>query len=207
MKKQIPCVILSGGKSSRMGSPKALLPFGTARMIDHVAARIRPTVSGISVNANDQSILLPGSETFPDVFPDYPGPLAGIHAALLETRARCPDQTHVLILPVDAPFFPKDIIARLLDVLAGPDDIALTASCGRKHPVLGLWPISLASRLGEWLKNPPTLKVRIFLDGLPVRWVEFPMMITVSGPVDPFFNINSPDDLEFATAHVGEMME
>jgi molybdopterin-guanine dinucleotide biosynthesis protein A len=195
----IPCfpgVILSGGKSSRMGEPKALLPFGPARLIDHVAARLAPQVSVLYLNSNNPDIALPGVVAFGDRFAGFPGPLGGIHAALaFVAETETLRSTHVAIVPVDAPFFPANLIARLAEHLTGPDDVALTVSDGQMHPVMGLWPLSAAPRLTVWLENPPTLKVRAFVEGLPVRTVEFPYIDTPLGPLDPFFNINTKDDL------------
>lgn len=193
-----PGVILSGGKSSRMGEPKALLPFGPARLIDHVAARLAPQVRGLHLNSNDPGIALPGISAFADRFAGFPGPLAGIHASLVHIASTGDAATHVAIVPVDAPFFPLDLVARLQAVLTGPDNIALTMSCGRMHPVMGLWPVSAAEPLQKWLEKPPTLKVRAFLNGRPVRTVEFPPIATPLGELDPFFNVNTPSDLEKA---------
>lgn len=195
---RFPAVILSGGRSSRMGEPKALLPFGAARLIDHVAERIRPQVSAIALNTNDPAISLSGAQGFPDLFHGFQGPLAGIHAALAHAADTWPDATHVLMVPVDGPFFPRDLVATLSATLTGPEDVALTASLGRMHPVLGLWPVSLLSPLAIWLENPPTLKVRAFLDGHPLRVTEFPLIETPLGPLDPISNINTPDDLDRA---------
>lgn len=193
-----PAVILSGGRSSRIGVPKALLPFGPARLIDHIAARLAPQVGAIAVNTNDPAIVLPGASAFSDRFGGFHGPLAGIHAALRHVADNHPGAGHVFIVPTDSPFFPKDVVSRLAATLAGPEDIALAASLGRMHPVLGLWPVALAAKLAAWLENPPTLKVRAFLDGLPVRVTEFPVIETPLGPLDPFFNINTHDDLDLA---------
>ena len=195
---RFPAVILSGGRSARMGEPKALLRFGPARLIDHVAARIRPQAGPIALNANDPAISLPGSASFPDRFVGVHGPLAGIHAALAHVAERHPDATHTLIVPTDSPFFPKNLVAVLAATLTGPDDIALASSLGRMHPVLGLWPATVLPKLADWLENPPTLKVRVFLDGLPVRVTEFPTIQTPLGPLDPFSNINTHDDLDRA---------
>lgn len=201
---RFPAVILSGGKSSRMGEPKALLPFGNARLIDHVAARIRPQVTAIALNANDPAISLPGVTAFPDRFEDFPGPLGGIHAALLHAAEAWPDMTHAMLLPVDSAFFPKQIVATLVATLTGPDDIALASSGGRMHPVLGLWPVSIAPKLTAWLENPPTLKVRTILDGLPVHVTDYPFVETTLGPLDPFFNVNTRDDLDYARKMLAE---
>ena len=202
---RFPAIILSGGRSSRMGEPKALLPFGEGRVLDHVAARVSPQVTGIALNTNDPSITIPGVASFPDRFSDYPGPLAGIHAGLAHIRENDPAATHALIVPVDGPFFPTNLAETLAATLTGPDDIALTASGGRMHPVLGLWPVSLTDRLADWLEAPPTLRVRAFLDGLPVRVTEFPCIETPLGPLDPFFNINTREDLAQARMIIAEL--
>ncbi|MDB5523199.1 MAG: mobA [Rhizobium sp.] len=194
-----PGVILSGGRSSRMGEPKALLPFGSGRLIDHAAARLAPQVSRIYLNSNDPDIALPQITSFADRFADFPGPLAGIHASLTFISEHPGNQTtHVVIVPVDAPFFPLDLVACLGAALIGPDDIALTTSGGQMHPVMGLWPLSVTTRLSKWLENPPTLKVRTFLADLPVRTVAFAPIATPLGEIDPFFNVNTKLDLERA---------
>lgn len=197
-KPRFPAVILSGGRSARMGEPKALLPFGAGRLIDHVAARIRPQADSIAVNTNDPVISLPGSIAFPDLFAGFHGPLAGIHAALDHVARTYPAATHTLIVPTDSPFFPKDLADRLRATLTGPDDVALTTSLGRMHPVLGLWPVTALTKLAAWLENPPTLKVRVFLERLPVRITEFPQIETPLGPLDPFSNVNTHNDLDRA---------
>jgi molybdopterin-guanine dinucleotide biosynthesis protein A len=193
-----PATILAGGRSARMGESKALLPFGEGRLIDHVAARIRPQVTQVLLNANDPAITLPGTTSFSDDLTGFQGPLAGIHAALVRVRSTTPETSHVFMLPVDCPFFPADIVARLASTLTGRGDVALAASGGRMHPVLGLWPTALADDLGAWLADPPTLKVRAFLDGKSLQITAWPMVETALGPLDPFFNINGPDDLDYA---------
>ena len=181
-----------------MGEAKALLPFGKARLLDHVAARLAPQVTALALNANDPDTTLDDAPHFADRFTDFPGPLAGIHASLAYAQFAWPDASHVAIVPVDAPFFPIDLIATLQATLKSPHDVALTASLGQMHPVMGLWPVSLTARLANWLANPPTLKVRAFLRDLPVSVVEFPPLETPLGELDPFFNVNTPDDLEHA---------
>lgn len=187
-----------------MGEPKALVSFGRARLIDHVADRIRPQVGSIALNSNDPDITLAGAVSFPDLFRGFHGPLAGIHASLAHVAETELDATHALLLPVDSTFFPRNIVAVLAATLTGPDDVALAASLGRMHPVLGLWPVTAVDKLRSWLENPPTLKVRAFLDGLPVRVTEFPVIETALGPLDPFSNVNTPDDLDRARKMLAE---
>lgn len=203
MTARFPGVVLSGGRSSRMGEPKALLPFGSARLIDHIADRLKPQVTALAINSNTPEITLAGAPSFADRFSNFPGPLAGIHASLAFGQANWPDARHVAIVPIDAPFFPIDLMSQLETTLTGPDDIVLATSGGQMHPVTGLWPVSVLNRLTSWLENPPTLKVRAFLDSLPVRTVAFQNIKTPLGTLDPFFNINTPEDL----ARAREMLE
>jgi molybdopterin-guanine dinucleotide biosynthesis protein A len=147
MSEQFPGVVLSGGKSARMGEPKALLPFGSARLIDHVAARLAPQVARLYLNSNNPDIALPNVPVFADRFADFPGPLAGIHASLTYLAATAKPATHVAIVPVDAPFFPRDLVGRLAASLTGPDDIALTMSYGQLHRS---WASGRFRWLGAW---------------------------------------------------------
>ncbi|MBL0373099.1 molybdenum cofactor guanylyltransferase [Rhizobium sp. KVB221] len=206
MSATFPGVILSGGKSSRMGEPKALLGFGPARLIDHVAARLRPQVTALALNTNDPRISLAGISSFPDAFSEFPGPLGGIHAALRHSLLAWPDASHVAMAPVDAPFFPMDLVDRFAEALNGRDDVVLASSLGQLHPVTGLWPVAIIDRLAHWLENPPTLKVRAFLDGLTVKTVAFSSLQTSLGEIDPFFNINTPADLAQAR-EIREIMQ
>lgn len=198
-----PGVILSGGRSSRMGRPKALLPFGPHRLIDHVAARLAPQVDGIAVNSNDPDIHLSGAPVFPDITPDFQGPLAGLQAALAYCTETYPRATHMAVVTVDSPFFPEDLFDRLAATIQTVGDVALAASNGRMHPVTGLWPLSILPALNAWLAAPPTLKVRAFLEGKQVRVVDFGPAVTAAGEIDPFFNINTPEDLDAALRHLG----
>jgi molybdenum cofactor guanylyltransferase len=198
-----PGVLLSGGRSSRMGRPKALLPFGSHRLIDHVAARLAPQVDSIAINANDPDIDLPGAPAFPDLTPDFQGPLAGLQAALSYVARTCPDAAHAAVITVDSPFFPLDLFDQLAETLVDNDVVALAASNGRMHPVTGLWPVSILPALNAWMAAPPTLKVRAFLEDKPVRVVNFDATVTAAGVIDPFFNINTPEDLDIALRHLG----
>jgi molybdopterin-guanine dinucleotide biosynthesis protein A len=187
-----------------MGRPKALLPFGPHRLIDHVAARLSPQVDSIAVNANDDAIRLPGAPVIADTTPDFQGPLAGLQSALAYVAKAHPDASHVAVVTVDSPFFPLDLFDRLAATLTGDSDVALAASNGRMHPVTGLWPTALLPALDAWLAAPPTLKVRAFLEDKTVRVVHFDPVPTAAGEIDPFFNINTPEDLEDALRHLGE---
>jgi molybdopterin-guanine dinucleotide biosynthesis protein A len=112
----------------------------------------------------------------------------------------------VLTVPGDAPFLPRDLLARLraagapavaasgvaLGVASGV--AAATTSGGRLHPVAGLWPTAAAPALRAALAAG-TRRVEAFAQGLGARAVAFPH--PEDGP-DPFMNVNTPEDLEAA---------
>ena len=193
-----PAVILAGGRSSRMGANKAMLPLGGRPLIAHVIARLLPQASAVAISARPGWAEDLGYPVIADEMPDQPGPLAGILAGLRHVQRHHPEASHMLSAPADSPFLPATLADQLAASLAGRDMIVIAASCDREHPVFGLWPVAIADDLEHWLANDENRRVRSFLARHPVQGVGFPMQTTVIGPLDPFFNINTPADLEQA---------
>lgn len=182
-----PGLILAGGQSRRMGRDKALLPFGGATLLGHIAARLRPQVTALALNGPAE--LAGDLPCLPDSLAGQLGPLAGILAGL-EARLD-PEATHLLTVPVDSPFFPTDLGARLAEAVDGKDVIAVAASQGRDHPVFGLWPVALADALRRFVLEDERRSIRGFLDRHQTRVVAF---APLPGGLDPFFNVNTPED-------------
>jgi len=196
---EIPPFLLAGGRSSRMGVNKALVPLDGQRLLTRVAQRIgqRQKVP-VALNADADFPDPAGLPLVPDTLPGKLGPLAGVLAALRQATAHHPLTTHIVTVPIDSPFFPLDLVARLAEAIDGRDEIAIATSLGREHPVFGLWPISIADDLETWILTDEKRRVRDFLARHPVRAVDFPVMDTPLGALDPFFNINTPDELAAA---------
>ncbi|HEX2147558.1 MAG TPA: NTP transferase domain-containing protein, partial [Pseudorhizobium sp.] len=106
--------------------------------------------------------------------------------------------THLLTVPVDAPFFTRDLASRLQGVVLGTDTIAVASSDGRTHPVFGLWPVSVADDLQSWLAQPENRRMSDFLARHRSIAVQWELIDTELGPQDPFMNLNTPADLESA---------
>jgi molybdopterin-guanine dinucleotide biosynthesis protein A len=106
------------------------------------------------------------------------------------TRANRPDCLLIATFAADTPFFPRDVVANLLEVLDAGADIACARSGGRNHPVFGLWPTALANDLRASLVDDGVRKVDVFTGRYRLRAVEF-----ADRPFDPFFNVNRPEDL------------
>lgn len=188
-------VILAGGLSRRMGADKAGILLAGKPLVAHVADRIAPQARQLMVNA-PAGIDLP-YPLLPDTLPDRPGPLAGILAAM--RHAESIGTGKVLTVPVDAPFLPRDL-ARRLAVAADSGVIAVARSGGRLHPVATLWPAGLAADLEDWLADPAHRRLTDFLARHPVVEVDF-----ATGQIDPFFNVNTPDDLARAETLLREL--
>lgn len=193
-----PAVILAGGLSRRMGEDKAMIRLGNTPLALHVAQGLSPQVDGVFLNAPEDHPLAEFLPLIPDTRPDRPGPLAGVLAALTAFSERDNAPTHVLTTPCDTPFLPHDLVARLLEQ-SESGTIVMAISAGREHPVTALWPVALADDLDRWLENPDHRRVFDFVARHPARRVEFSLFESPIGPVDPFFNINTPDDLALAT--------
>ncbi|WOS61183.1 molybdenum cofactor guanylyltransferase MobA [Sinorhizobium fredii] len=195
-----PAVVLAGGRSSRMGSPKAAVMLGGQTMLARVVARLSPQAASIAVNLNiDPGIALPsGAPVIADTIPGLPGPLAGVLAALRHARKVAPEASHVVTVPIDAPFFPTTLAARLQGALIVGDEIAVAWSLGEMHPLFALWPLSIADDLDSWIRTDEKRRVRAFIARHSSVAVDFPIVATKAGPLDPFFNVNTPQQLEEA---------
>lgn len=200
-----PGLILAGGKSSRMGTVKAFLTIGGDTLLGHIARRLSPQVCAITLNAPEDFSNPLGLPLLPDRLGGQAGPLAGVLSGLRDMQDRGTAASRLLTVPSDSPFLPADLVARLRAGTADPDTIVIAASEGRNHPVFGLWPVSIADDLEAWLADPDNRRITAFLRRHRTVTVEFPTIGTSRGPLDPFFNINTPEELEEARRFAEEL--
>ena len=195
-------VILAGGRATRMGGgDKGLRRVGGRRLMDHALERLAPQVGAMAINANGDPARLAefGLPVLADSLPDHPGPLAGVLAGL-DWAAGIGAQA-IVTAAADPPFFPRDLAARLV-AAAGPSGLCLAASpddTGRmqRHPTFGLWPVALRDDLRAALTGG-LRKIVLWTDGHGAGTAAF-----ASDPFDPFFNVNTPDDLAMAETLAG----
>jgi molybdenum cofactor guanylyltransferase len=195
-------VILAGGQATRMGGgDKGLRMVAGQRLLDHVLERLAPQVAAMALNANGDPARFAefGLPVLPDSLPDFPGPLAGVLAGMDWAAAQGAEA--VVSVAADTPFFPRDLVARL-QAAAGPSGLALAATRegGKqwRHPTFGLWPVALRADLRAALEGG-LRKVVIWTDKHGAGTAEFDIL-----PFDPFFNINTPQDIETAAQLVGQ---
>ncbi|MBN8951555.1 MULTISPECIES: molybdenum cofactor guanylyltransferase MobA [unclassified Rhizobium] len=192
----IPVVLLAGGRSSRMGTNKAFVSLAGESLLARVSSKVaRQQHRPIALNADADWPDTLEMALVPDRIPGKLGPLAGVLAAMQDTLSRYPQVSHVATIPIDTPFFPPDLVARLANAIQDLDEIAIAVSLGQDHPVFGLWPVSAAPDLERWIVSDEKRRIRDFLARHNVRRVDFPAIETSIGALDPFFNINTPADL------------
>ena len=187
----LPAVVLAGGLARRMGGgDKPLVSLGGRPILSHIMDRIGPQVSALALNANDDPARYRSFDlvVLPDSVAGRPGPLAGILAALDWAAAQA--RSHVLTVPGDTPFLPRDLVARLAAAVAAGALAAIATSGGRRHPIAGLWPVSACEGLRRALTDEGLRRVEDWVGRLGAVAVDFPI-----DPVDPFFNLNTPEDL------------
>ena len=196
-------VLFAGGQSRRMGGiEKGLMPLGGRPMMAHVIERLRPQVSDLIINANGDAARFAGFAlpVVPDLTADFAGPLAGLLAGMEWTRAHRPDAAQVVTAACDTPFFPADLVAKLSGAAeAAGADIALASSGGQGHFVFALWPVALAGDLAAYL-GEGRRKVQDWIERHSYTVVPFSPREIGGAAIDPFFNVNTPDDLATAEA-------
>ena len=186
-------VILAGGLATRMGGgDKALLPQGESTLLDQVIGRLQPQVADMVLNANGDAARFGrfGLPVVADSVEGFAGPLAGVLAGLDWAAGRGAET--IVTVAGDTPFFPCDLVPRLMLAAEGQETpMVLAATPDGRHPTFGLWPVALREDLRKALENG-LRKVVQWTDGHGGREAMF------DGNSDPFFNVNRPEDLEKA---------
>jgi molybdopterin-guanine dinucleotide biosynthesis protein A len=192
-------VILAGGQSRRMGGgDKGLLDLGGRPMLAYVVERLAPQVGRMVINANGDPDRFAafGLPVVADTLADFPGPLAGVLAGMRWSRANTPSARWIATAAGDAPLLPDDLVARCLKAVAArPGAIALAQSAGELHPVIGLWPVALADDLDAQLVAG-VRKVLAWTGRHGTAAVPFAMLHLAGTEIDPFFNANTPQELD-----------
>jgi molybdopterin-guanine dinucleotide biosynthesis protein A len=188
--------VLAGGHARRLqGAAKATLVVAGHPLLARVLAAVSPQCGAAILSVaprHGNAPWLKGVDV-PVVFDivDDGGPLAAVAAALAWARATIPGARAVVTVPVDEPFVPLDLVARLAD--AAGNGIAVAESGSRRHYAVAYWPLALADELQAHVKANPGGAVHRWQENHPVAAVRWP-----TEPYDPFFNINTTDDLRTA---------
>jgi molybdopterin-guanine dinucleotide biosynthesis protein A len=192
-------LVLAGGLARRMGGgDKARITIGGVTILQRVLGCLKLQCSRIIINANGAPSRFADTNlpVVADSVPDFAGPLAGILAGLDWAAANAPTVAWLLSVPGDCPFLPKDLVERLHRARAAANVSLACARSGEwRHPVVGLWPVRLRDDLRHALVNEHLHKIELWTARHGVALADWP-----DTPVDPFFNVNTPEDAARAEA-------
>lgn len=173
-----------GGKAQRRLGGRSLLEHAWERAARQVELLL------LSYNSDPQDVPVSAPVILRDSVTGYPGPLAGILAGLEYLLESVPEGRWLATFACDSPWFPDDLVSRLLQVGEASDtDVVVAVSGGRMQPVFALWSIDVLPAIRDALRTDESHGV-----GALIRRLRH-ARVTWSGEPDPFFNINTPDEL------------
>lgn len=183
---RVVAVVLAGGQGRRMGgADKGLMDYQGRPLIEWVLAALTPQVDElvISANRNLEPYAAYGHRVLPDTLPDFPGPLAGVLAALQAMAA-----DWLLVVPCDTPHLPTDLVLRLLGAAQLESvPLAVAADEARVHHTCFIVRSDQRDNLAAFLQRGERA-VRHWQAGLASTTVRF----DAAG----FANLNQPNDLQ-----------
>ena len=196
-----PGVILAGGGARRLGgNGKAFIDIAGVPLVQLTITSFQDQVNNLAINSRDSKIF---SDFSIPIIKDTviedggAGPLAGISSAIKWAKTLKNIKTHVAIVPVDTPLLPIDLVQRLsLDLSINNSDIIMASSNGNIYPVIGLWSLALDSYLDKALYKG-VRKIDAFTRLFNVSVVDWAF-----NSIDPFFNINQPEDIILAEKYI-----
>jgi molybdopterin-guanine dinucleotide biosynthesis protein A len=190
-------LVLAGGLARRMGGgDKPRTTIGGQTILARVIGRLTPQCTRLILNANGDPTRFAdtGLPVIADDVPDFAGPLAGVLAGLDWAAANAPGTEYVASVPGDCPFLPRDLVARLHQTrLEAGQPLACARSGEWRHPVVALWPVALRDDLRRAVTQEGLRKIEVWTARHGVALADWP-----AEPVDPFFNVNAPEDVAAA---------
>jgi molybdopterin-guanine dinucleotide biosynthesis protein A len=187
-------LVLAGGLARRMGGgDKARIRIGGRTILERVLATFKPQCARVILNANGDPARFADTDlpVIADSVPDFPGPLAGILAGLDWAAAHAPDIGDMVSVPGDCPFLPGDLVERLA---AARQAAGTPLGCARsgewRHPTIALWRVALRDDLRKAVVEEGLRKIESWTARHGVAIADWP-----DTPVDPFFNVNTPEDV------------
>jgi molybdenum cofactor guanylyltransferase len=199
-------LVLAGGLARRMGGgDKTRIRIAGKTILERVLACLTPQCAAVILNANGDPARFAdtGLPVVADTVADFAGPLAGILAGLDWAAAHAPAIADIASVPGDCPFLPPDLVARLS---VAREAAGVPLACARsgewRHPVVGLWPVALREDLRKALREENMRKIEAWTARHGVAVADWP-----ATPIDPFFNVNTPDDAAAAERIAGQQCD
>ena len=188
--------ILAGGQSKRMGKDKIFLELNNKKLIEHTIDKVKKYLKEVIIitNQDNKFFFENNLMTVKDCVEGQLGPLVGILTAMKWAKENLSKCSWIATFPCDTPFFPESIIKSFIEESEKKESLILCASShGRKHNIFGLWSLDLYDKLKDDLINKKVRKVQDWTEKNKIKNLEFEFK-----DYDPFFNINTKEDLELA---------
>ena len=188
--------ILAGGQSSRMGKDKLFLELNNKKLVEYTIDKVKKYLKKVIIITNQDNEFFSKNNliTVKDCIEGQLGPLVGILTAMKWAKENLKKCSWIATFPCDTPFFPESIIKNFIEESEKKESLILSASShGRKHNIFGLWSLDLYDKLKDDLINKKVRKVQDWTEKNKIKNLEFEFK-----DYDPFFNINTKEDLEFA---------
>ena len=188
--------ILAGGQSKRMGKDKIFLELNNKKLIEHTLDKVKKYLKEVIIITNQDNEFFSKNNltTVKDCIEGQLGPLVGILTAMKWAKENLNKCSWIATFPCDTPFFPESIIKSFIKESEKKESLILCASShGRKHNIFGLWSLDLYDKLKDDLINKKVRKVQDWTEKNKIKNLEFKFK-----DYDPFFNINTQEDLDFA---------
>ena len=192
----ILAAILAGGQSKRMGKDKLFLELNNKKLIEHTIDKVKKYLKEVIIITNQDNEFFSKNNltTVKDCIKGQLGPLVGILTAMKWAKENLTNCSWIATFPCDTPFFPESIIENFIQESKKRESLILCASShGRKHNIFGLWSLNLYDKLRDDLINSKVRKVQDWTEKNKIKNLEFKFK-----DYDPFFNINTLEDLKFA---------
>ena len=197
--------ILAGGQSRRMGKDKLFLELNNKKLIEHTIEKVKKYLKQVIIvtNQNNEFFIKNNLTVVKDCIEGQLGPLVGILSAMKWAKENSNKYSWIATFPCDTPFFPESIIKSFIEESEKKESLLLCASThGRQHNIFGLWSLDLYDKLRNDLVNKKIRKVQDWTEKNKIKKLEFKFK-----GYDPFFNINTEEDLEFAKKLIAKIKQ
>ena len=191
----ILAVVLAGGKSKRFGRDKSQVKLGNKILIDYILTEILDLYKDILIVTNEPIKFLDSNKiSLTNDIKKGLGPLGGVFSAMQWVKNNRTDYKWISTFPIDTPFFKKDHLIKFYkEINLDKSNLFFMKSKNTRHNIFGLWSLELFKKL-EFALDKGDRKVELWANEIGVKTIDF----EYENNKDPFFNINTEEDLENA---------
>ena len=191
----ILAVVLAGGKSKRFGRDKSQVKLGNKILIDYILDEIIDFYKDILVVTNEPIKFSNSNKiSLTSDFQKGLGPLGGVLSAMKWIKDNKKNYKWISTFPIDTPFFKKKHLNKFYkEVDLNKSNLFFMKSKNTRHNIFGLWSLELFEKL-EFALNKGDRKVELWANEMGVKTIDFDH----ENNKDPFFNINTEEDLKTA---------